>query len=47
LNSQVSGMPRFPSAPSDWPFSVNSVAPDEPVRTSIVLWPVNVSACPS
>ena len=33
-NSHVSGMPRFPSAPSGWPFSVKNVAPDEPLRTS-------------
>ena len=28
--SHVSGMPRLPSAPSDWPFRLNEVAPEEP-----------------
>ena len=47
LNSHVSGMPRLPSAPSDWPLSVKSVAPDEPVRTSTEVCPVNVRTWPS
>src|SRR5262249_17405150 len=45
--SHVSGIPRFPSAPSDCPFRVKNVAPDDPVRTSIDVWPVNVRTFPS
>ena len=39
-------MPRFPSAPIDWPLSVKNVAPDDPVRTSIDSLPVNVRTLP-
>ena len=45
-NSHVSGVPRFPSAPIDWPLSVKNVAPDEPVRTSIDELAVNVRTLP-
>src|SRR5687768_17784997 len=39
-------MPLRPSAPSEVPFNVNLVTPDDPVRTSIVSFPVNVSFLP-
>ena len=40
------GSPTCPSAPSFVPLSVNSVTPDEPVRTSIDLLPWNVRVLP-
>src|SRR4029079_9733018 len=46
MNSQVSGTPDFPSDPSDVPFSVNWVTPDDPVRTSTDRWPVNLRLLP-
>jgi hypothetical protein len=39
-------MPRFPSAPSDWPFSVKNVAPEDPVRTSTDCFALNVATLP-
>ena len=45
--SHVSGTPDLPSAPRLTPFSVNRVLPDEPVRTSTEVVPVNVSVRPS
>src|SRR4051794_23513482 len=45
--SHVSVTPPRPSAPSETPLTVKYVEPDEPVRTSIDFWPVNVSVLPA
>src|SRR5262245_40242219 len=42
----VSGMPRFPRAPSDWPLSVKNVAPLDPERTSIESFALSVMTLP-
>ena len=45
-NSHTSGTPRLPRAPSAAPLSVKYVAPDDPVRTSTEVVPVNATDLP-